>query len=119
MNTLIFFFLFISVLVFILLAINQLISVNRPDTEKVSPYECGFAPLGDSRPQFSVQFYLVAILFLVFDIEVIFLFPFGVTLYQNSVYGFWFVLMFLIVLTLGLVFELSRGIYPLNLKFKY
>jgi len=109
MNTLTFFFLFISALVCILLAINQLISVNRPDSEKVSPYECGFTPLGTSRNKFSVQFFLVAILFIVFDLEVIMLFPIGVTLYQNSVYGFWIIMLFLFVLTVGFVYEWSKG----------
>jgi NADH-ubiquinone oxidoreductase chain 3 len=109
MNTLTFFFLFIPVLVCILLAINPLISANRPDSAKVSPYECGFTPMGTARDKFSVQFFLVAILFLVFDLEVIMLFPLGVTLYQNSVYGFWIVMLFLFVLTVGFVYEWSKG----------
>jgi len=107
--TLTFFFLFVPVLVAVLLVVNQLLAVNKPDSEKVSPYECGFSPLGDARSKFSVQFYLVAILFIIFDLEVLFLFPFAVTLYETSLYGFWVVLIFLIILTIGYVYEWSKG----------
>jgi NADH-quinone oxidoreductase subunit A len=109
MNTLTFFFLFIPVLVLALLVINQFTAVNKPYSEKVSPYECGFTPLGDSRQKFSIQFYLVAILFIVFDIEVLFLFPFAVTLYEVSLLGFWIAIIFLIVLTIGFIYEWSKG----------
>jgi len=74
MNTLTIFLLFIPVLVAILIALNFFLSVYKPDAEKVSPYECGFSPLGDARQSFSVQFYLVALLFLIFDLEVLFYF---------------------------------------------
>ena len=109
MNTLTFFVLFIPVLVLVLLVVNTLLAVNKPYSEKVSPYECGFTPLGDARQKFSVQFYLVAILFIVFDLEVLFLFPFAVSLYEVSLMGFWVVILFLIVLTIGFVYEWSKG----------
>lgn len=105
MNTLTFFILFIPVLVLVLLVANTLLAVNKPYSEKVSPYECGFTPLGDARQKFSVQFYLVAILFIVFDLEVLFLFPFAVSLYETSLMGFWVVIIFLIILTVGFVYE--------------
>jgi NADH-quinone oxidoreductase subunit A len=109
MNTLTFFILFIPALVLVLLLVNTLLAVNKPYSEKVSPYECGFTPLGDARQKFSVQFYLVAILFIVFDLEVLFLFPFAVSLYEVSLMGFWVVILFLIVLTIGFVYEWSKG----------
>jgi len=109
MNLPILFILFVISLVLVLLVINQLVSVNHPNTEKLSPYECGFSPLGDARQKFSVQFYLVGILFLIFDTEVLLLFPFGVSLYHTSFYGFWLAIIFLVVLTIGFVYELGRG----------
>jgi NADH:ubiquinone oxidoreductase subunit 3 (subunit A) len=114
MNTLTFYFLFIPVLALILLVVNQLLAVNKPDVQKVSPYECGFAPLGDARQKFSIQFFLVAILFIVMDIEVICLFPLGVTLYHNSLVGFWVALIFLIILTIGFIYEWHTGALKFN-----
>ena len=109
MNTLTFYILFVPVLVVILLIVNQFVAVSNPDSEKVSPYECGFSPLGDSRQKFSIQFYLVAILFIVFDIEILFLYPFAVTLYQISTFGFWVAIIFLVLLTIGFVYEWGKG----------
>jgi NADH-quinone oxidoreductase subunit A len=109
MNTLTIFLLFIPVLVAILIALNFLLSVSKPDAEKVSPYECGFSPLGDARQSFSVQFYLVALLFLIFDLEVLFLFPFAVVLYDCSLHAFWVGIIFLIILTIGFIYEWSKG----------
>lgn len=109
MNTLTLFILFIPVLVLVLLVINQFTAVSKPYSEKVSPYECGFTPLGDARQKFSIQFYLVAILFIVFDIEVLFLFPFAVVLYESSIVAFWVAIIFLIILTIGFVYEWSKG----------
>jgi len=80
MNPFIVFSLVSFFLVLVLFIINQLISVHRPDIEKVSPFECGFSPFGDARQKFNVQFYLVGILFLIFDIEICLLFPFATTL---------------------------------------
>lgn len=109
MNTLTFFILFIPVLTVVLLVVNKLLAINKPYSEKVSPYECGFTPLGDARQKFSVQFYLVAILFIVFDLEVLFLFPFAVSLYEVSLIGFWIVIIFLVILTIGFVYEWNKG----------
>jgi NADH:ubiquinone oxidoreductase subunit 3 (subunit A) len=71
-----------------LLILNFLISMNKPDFSKLSPYECGMDTIGTAREKFNIQFYLVAILYLVFDIEVIFLFPFASVLYDISIFGF-------------------------------
>jgi NADH:ubiquinone oxidoreductase subunit 3 (subunit A) len=109
MNALTFFIFFVTLLVVVLLIVNQLISVHKPNAEKVSTYECGFTGIGDTRQRFSVQFFLVAILFLIIDLEVILLFPFAVAIYQISAYGFWIMVIFVLILTVGLVFELGSG----------
>jgi NADH-ubiquinone oxidoreductase chain 3 len=109
MNTLTIFIIFTPIFVISLLLINFIVAINQPDSEKLSPYECGMNPLGDARSKFSIQFFLVAILFLIFDLEIIFLFPFAVSLYHVSFYGFWIVIIFLIVLTIGFIFEFSIG----------
>lgn len=91
--------------------LNVLLAAHRPDSEKVTPYECGFSPIyGQTRTPFSIQYYLVGILFLVFDLEILLLYPIGVTLYNVSVYGFWIAVVFFSVLTLGFVYELGKGV---------
>nr|CAA59491.1 ND3 [Trimorphomyces papilionaceus] len=103
-------FIFVPVLVVILLMANVLLAAHRPDTEKVTAYECGFSPIyGQTRAPFSIQYYLVGILFLIFDLEILLLYPIRVTLYSVSVYGFWIAVIFFSVLTLGFVYELGRG----------
>ncbi len=86
-----------------------IVARQKPDTEKVSPYECGFAPFDDARRQFDVRFYLVAILFIIFDLEVAFLFPWAVSLGAIGMLGFWSMLVFLAVLTIGFVYEWKKG----------
>lgn len=108
--TMIVLFFFVPVLVAILLLLNVLLAVHRPDAEKVSAYECGFNPLQQqTRAPFSVQYYLVGILFLIFDLEIAVLYPLAVTLYQVSVYGFWVAMIFLVLLTVGFVYEYNKG----------
>jgi NADH-quinone oxidoreductase subunit A len=85
------------------------IARQRPDSEKLSPYECGFAPFEDARIQFDVRYYLVAILFIIFDLEVAFLFPWAVALGDIGMFGFWSMLVFLGVLTIGFVYEWNKG----------
>jgi NADH-quinone oxidoreductase subunit A len=78
--------------------------------EKISPYECGFEPIGDVRPnKFNIKFYLVAILFVIFDLEIAFMFPWAVTLKQIGVFGFVSMMIFLAVLTLGFIYEWKKG----------
>jgi NADH:ubiquinone oxidoreductase subunit 3 (subunit A) len=93
-----------------LLILNFLISMNKPDFSKLSPYECGMDTIGTAREKFNIQFYLVAILYLVFDIEVIFLFPFASVLYDISIFGFWISIIFILILTIGFMYELSKDI---------
>jgi NADH-quinone oxidoreductase subunit A len=93
----------------VVILIPFLLRKMRPDAEKNSPYECGFEAEGMVRNKFDVQFYLVAILFIVFDLEVAFLFPWAVSLGKIGVFGFWSMMIFLIVLTIGFVYEWKRG----------
>lgn len=81
----------------------------KPDSQKLSPYECGFDAFDDARHKFDVRFYLVAILFIIFDLEVAFLFPWAVSLAQIGLFGFWSMIVFLGVLTVGLVYEWNKG----------
>jgi NADH:ubiquinone oxidoreductase subunit 3 (chain A) len=81
----------------------------KADTEKLSPYECGFEPFGDARGEFDVRFYLVAILFIIFDLEVAFLFPWAITLSETGEFGFWSMMVFLGVLTIGFIYEWMKG----------
>jgi NADH-quinone oxidoreductase subunit A len=82
---------------------------QRPDSEKLSPYECGFEPFADARIRFDVRYYLVAILFIIFDLEVAFLFPWAVSLGDIGMFGFWSMIVFLGVLTVGFVYEWNKG----------
>lgn len=110
MSSLLILFIFVPILVIILLMANVLLAAHRPDAEKVTPYECGFSPVyGQTRAPFSIQYYLVGILFLIFDLEILLLYPVRVTLYNVSTYGFWIRIIFFTVLTLGFVYELGKG----------
>ena len=82
---------------------------QNPDPDKVSAYECGFDEFDDARGRFDVRFYLVAILFIIFDLEVAFLFPWAVSFGEIGLYGFWSMMVFLGILTIGFVYEWKKG----------
>jgi NADH-quinone oxidoreductase subunit A len=86
-----------------------LVAKQKPDAEKNSAYECGFEPFGDARSKFDVRFYLVSILFIIFDLEIAFLFPWAVTLGKIGLFGFWSMMLFLGVLTVGFIYEWRKG----------
>ncbi|MEX0922192.1 MAG: NADH-quinone oxidoreductase subunit A [Rhodovibrionaceae bacterium] len=88
---------------------SYIVARQRPDSEKVSAYECGFEAFDDARSRFDVRFYLVAILFIIFDLEVAFLFPWAVSLGEIGVFGFWSMVVFLGLLTIGFVYEWKKG----------
>jgi NADH-quinone oxidoreductase subunit A len=88
---------------------SLLVARQKPNAEKLSPYECGFAAFEDARGRFDVRFYLVAILFIIFDLEVAFLFPWAVSLGNVGLFGFWSMIFFLAVLTVGFVYEWKKG----------
>ena len=86
-----------------------LVAVRHPDPEKVSAYECGFNAFDDARMKFDVRFYLVSILFIIFDLEVAFLFPWAVAFKDVGLFGFWSMMVFLGVLTVGFIYEWRKG----------
>lgn len=94
---------------FVVLAIPYIVALKRPDVEKLSAYECGFEAFGDARGRFDVRFYLVAILFIIFDLEIAFLFPWAISLGKIGLYGFWSMMIFLSVLTVGFIYEWKKG----------
>ncbi len=109
---------YLSILIFLGIAIglalviivaSYLIARQRPYSEKVSQYECGFEPFDDARRRFDVRFYLVAILFIIFDLEVAFLFPWAISLGAIGIIGFWSMVAFLAVLTVGFIYEWKKG----------
>ena len=110
MNTITLFILFVPVLVCVLLILNLLLAVHRPDTEKVTAYECGFRPIyNQARQPFTISFYLVGVLFIIFDLEILLIFPFAVSMTTLGQYGFWILIIFFFVLTIGFVFEFGSG----------
>jgi NADH-quinone oxidoreductase subunit A len=93
----------------ILLTVGSLVSPNRPDPEKLSPYECGFEAFEDARMKFDVRYYLIAILFILFDLEIAFLFPWAVVLPEIGIFGFWSMMIFLAILIVGFIYEWKKG----------
>ena len=93
----------------VLLIAPFIVACRQPDPEKLSAYECGFNAFDDARMKFDVRFYLVAILFIIFDLEVTFLFPWAVAFGQLGAFGFWSMVVFLGVLTVGFVYEWRKG----------
>ncbi|MEE8202836.1 MAG: NADH-quinone oxidoreductase subunit A [Alphaproteobacteria bacterium] len=88
---------------------SYVIAPQRPDAEKLSAYECGFDAFGDARSRFDVRFYLVTLLFIIFDLEVAFLFPWATALGGIGLFGFWSMMVFLVVLTVGFIYEWRKG----------
>ena len=89
--------------------VNYLAAPKNPDPEKLSAYECGFEAFDDSRMEFDVRFYLVAILFIIFDLEIAFLFPWAISLGNIGIFGFWSMMFFLGILTIGFIYEWKKG----------
>ncbi|MFC6199928.1 NADH-quinone oxidoreductase subunit A [Ponticaulis profundi] len=100
---------FALILCLVLLLASAVLAPSKPDPEKLSAYECGFEAFDDARLKFDVRFYLVAILFIIFDLEVAFLFPWAVSLGEIGLLGFWSMVVFLGVLTVGFVYEWRSG----------
>ena len=93
----------------VLLSVGSVLSPNRPDPAKLSPYECGFEAFEDARMKFDVRYYLVAILFILFDLEIAFLFPWAVVLPEIGFFGFAAMMVFLAILVVGFVYEWKKG----------
>jgi len=103
-------FMVIGVLVgLVALAAGFVLGPQRPDKEKASPYECGFEAFENARMKFDVRYYLVAILFIIFDLEIAFLFPWAIVLDQLGLFGFWAMVLFLGILVVGFIYEWKKG----------
>lgn len=89
--------------------VTGLLGLNRPDAEKLSPYECGFEAFEDARMKFDVRYYLVAILFILFDLEIAFLFPWAIVIEEVGAFGFVSMMIFLVILTVGFIYEWKKG----------
>ena len=109
---------YLSIIIFFVIALglscvfiilNYMLSPKNPDPEKLSAYECGFEPFNDSRMEFDVRFYLVAILFIIFDLEIAFLFPWAISLGNIGFLGFISMMIFLFILTVGFIYEWKKG----------
>ena len=109
---------YLSIIIFLFIALglsisfivlNFIFSPKKPDPEKLSAYECGFEPFDDSRMEFDVRFYLVAILFIIFDLEIAFLFPWAISLGSIGFFGFISMMIFLFILTIGFIYEWKKG----------
>jgi NADH-quinone oxidoreductase subunit A len=109
---------YLSIIIFLVIAlglssafvlINFILAPSNPDPEKLSAYECGFEPFEDSRMEFDVRFYLVAILFIIFDLEIAFLFPWAISLGSIGLFGFVSMMIFLFILTVGFIYEWKKG----------
>ncbi|KKJ77506.1 NADH:ubiquinone oxidoreductase subunit A [Kiloniella litopenaei] len=109
---------YLPILIFLGIAVGLAIAMmlasvimakQHPDSEKISTYECGFEAFDDARSRFDVRFYLVAILFIIFDLEVAFLFPWAVSLGDIGLFGFWSMVIFLVILTIGFAYEWKKG----------
>ncbi len=109
---------YLSIIIFLAIAlilsigfifVNFAISPKNPDPEKLSTYECGFEAFNDSRMEFDVRFYLVAILFIIFDLEIAFLFPWAISLGKIGLFGFISMMIFLFILTIGFIYEWKKG----------
>ena len=110
MSSQIFFFLFVPILAIILLGVNLIFAPHNPYEEKNSAFECGFHSfLGQNRSEFSISFFIFALLFLLFDLEILLVYPYVVSSYVNGIFGLIVMLIFFLVLTLGFAFELGKN----------
>ena len=109
---------YLPILIFMVIAVgisalmigaSLLVAKQKPDSEKLSAYECGFEPFSDARTKFDVRFYLVCLLFIIFDLEIAFLFPWAISLGEIGLFGFWSMVVFLGVLTVGFIYEWKKG----------
>jgi NADH-ubiquinone oxidoreductase chain 3 len=117
MSSITFFFFLVPVLAILLLLINLILSPHNPYQEKDSAFECGFHSfLGQNRTQFSISFFIFALLFLLFDLEILLVYPYVVSAYFNSIYGLIIMLVFFLILTLGFAFELGKNALKIESK---
>lgn len=117
MSSQIFFFVFIPILAVILLGVNLILAPHNPYEEKNSAFECGFHSfLGQNRSEFSISFFIFALLFLLFDLEILLVYPYVVSSYVNGIFGLIIMLIFFLILTLGFAFELGKNALSIESK---
>nr|YP_009240541.1 NADH-ubiquinone oxidoreductase chain 3 [Pyronema omphalodes]AMO66513.1 NADH-ubiquinone oxidoreductase chain 3 [Pyronema omphalodes] len=110
MTSMIFFLIFIPILAFALLALTLLLGPHMPYSQKLGPFECGFSSFrGQNRTEFSISFFLFGLCFLLLDLEILLVYPYAVSIYNNGGYGLVYVIIFLLILTAGFVYEMARG----------
>jgi len=97
-----------------IVTLSWIIGYRRPTRAKMSPYECGMTPVGDARERFSVKFYLVAMLFILFDVEAVFLYPWAVILKELKMFGFWEMLIYILIVLIGLFYVWKKGVLDWN-----
>ncbi len=103
------FIIFAAVISCVLVGIPAMFAESKPSASKNAPFECGFDAFSDNRSEFDVRFYLVAILFIIFDLEIMFLFPWSITLGKIGFFGFWSMMVFLFILLVGFIYEWKKG----------
>jgi NADH-ubiquinone oxidoreductase chain 3 len=117
MNTISFFIILVCIIALLFLIINLLFAPHNPYQEKYSIFECGFHSfLGQNRTQFNIKFYIYAFLYLILDLEILLIFPFALSMYINDIYGLISVLIFIVIITVGFIFELGKGALKIDSK---
>jgi len=117
MNTITFFIILVCIIALLFLIINLLFAPHNPYQEKYSIFECGFHSfLGQNRTQFNIKFYIYAFLYLILDLEILLIFPFALSMYINDIYGLICILLFIIIITIGFIFELGKGALKIDSK---
>src|ERR1700743_1300030 len=117
MNSFTFFLILVPILAIILLGVNLILAPHNPYQEKISVFKCGFHSfLGQNRTQFSISFFIFGLLFLLFDLEILLVYPYVVSAYVNNIYGLIIMLLFFLLLTIGLVFELGKNALSIESK---
>lgn len=117
MSSIIFFFIFIPLLSMILLGVNFLLAPHNPYKEKKTPFECGYHSfLSQNRTQFTISFFIFALLFLIFDLEIVLIYPYSVSSYANNIYGLIIMILFTLIVTIGFIFELGKNALKIESK---
>lgn len=120
MSGITFIFIFVSIIAILFLALNFILAPHNPYQEKYSIFECGFHSfLGQNRTQFGVKFFIFALVYLLLDLEILVIYPYGLSSYENSIYGLMVVLLFIGIITVGFVFELGKGALKIDSRQSY
>jgi NADH-ubiquinone oxidoreductase chain 3 len=120
MSSVTFLFIFVSILTIVFLALNFILAPHNPYQEKYSIFECGFHSfLGQNRTQFGVKFFIFALVYLLLDLEILIIYPFGMSSYENGIYGLLIILIFIAIITAGFVFELGKSALKIDSRQSY